>query len=188
MKYLLINQESERLRYRLLNENDFDLWLEFFNEEGIEQFIGMDDIPTPELRNKEWFNKVKSRYNDDTGGLNALIEKETGEFIGQCGLLIQELDGVNELEIGYSILKQHRNKGYATEASQKCRDYAFEKRFTEHLISIIHEDNTYSKKVALNNGMKLWKKTTFWEMSVEVYRITREEWLSGNMLSIPPSK
>jgi RimJ/RimL family protein N-acetyltransferase len=178
MRYLLLNQESDRLRYRLLNENDFDIWLDFFYEEGIEQLIGMEDIPTPELRNREWFNKVESRYNSETGGLNALIDKETGEFIGQCGLLVQELDGVNEMEIGYSILKKYRNKGYASEASQKCRDYAFEKGFAEHLISIIHEDNTTSKKVALNNGMKLWKKTTFWGMNVEVYKITQKEWNS----------
>jgi RimJ/RimL family protein N-acetyltransferase len=178
MKYLLLNEQSERLRFRILNNNDFNIWLEFFKEEGIEKLIGMEQIPTPELRNKEWFNKANSRYKNGTGGLNVLIDKEKDEFIGQCGLLVQEIDGVNELEIGYSILKKHRNKGYASEASQKCRDYAFEKNFAKHLISIVHEDNTSSKKVALKNGMKLWKKTTFWDMNVEVYKITRKEWLS----------
>lgn len=39
--------------------------------------------------------------------MNALIHKETGIFIGQCGLLKQMVDGIDELEIGYSLLPEH---------------------------------------------------------------------------------
>ena len=62
------------------------------------------------------------------------------------------------MEIGYSILPQYRNKGYASEVAQKCKNYAFENDWRDQLISIIHVDNIGSEKVAIRNGMSLEKK------------------------------
>jgi RimJ/RimL family protein N-acetyltransferase len=56
------------------------------------------------------------------------------------------------LEVGYSILSSYQGKGYASEATKKCRDYAFFNNFSSSLISIIHPENTGSKEVAQNNG------------------------------------
>jgi len=42
--------------------------------------------------------------------MNVLIHKQTGEFIGQYGLLIQNVDNTEELEVAYSIIPQHRGK------------------------------------------------------------------------------
>lgn len=176
MKYLLEGEETKRLRFRLLKPEDFDTWIDIFKEKDVPRFFGMDNIPTPKEQCEEWFQKIKHRYEHDTGGLNVLIDKHTNEFIGQCGILIQEVDGVNEMEIGYSILPKHWKKGYATEAAQKCRDYAFENNFADYLISIIHIENNRSKHVALKNGMTLWKNTTFWDMPVNVFRIDKTGW------------
>ncbi|MBS1577911.1 MAG: GNAT family N-acetyltransferase, partial [Bacteroidetes bacterium] len=65
--------------------------------------------------------------------MNALIEKESGRLIGHCGLLVQTVDNITELEIAYSLLPEFWNKGYATEAASKCRDYAFENDFSDSL-------------------------------------------------------
>jgi len=55
-----------------------------------------------------------------------LIDKQSGDFIGQCGLLIQTVDEIEELEVGYSILPRFWNKGYATGLREKCIEYAFD--------------------------------------------------------------
>ena len=178
MKYLLTGQESTRLRFRLLEKEDFDTWLDLFKNPDVAGFIGFADIPTAEEQCKKWFAAVETRYNNDTGGLNVLIDKSTNEFIGQCGLLVQEVDNKQELEIGYSILPKFWNMGYATEAAQKCRDYAFEHSFTESIISIVHIDNIKSEKVALKNGMVKSKQTIFRGMPVNIFRINKEEWLT----------
>jgi RimJ/RimL family protein N-acetyltransferase len=88
-----------------------------------------------------------------------------------CGLLVQEVDGINELEIGYSLHPAFWRKGYATEAAQKCRDFAFENNFAESLISIVHVENQQSAKVALRNGMKPEKTTIYKEIPVNIFRI-----------------
>ncbi len=176
MKYLLINQESERIRFRPLEKEDAIIWLEFLKDDNSVKFLGMNLDQGPEERCKEWFKRVEDRYKNNSGGLNALIDKQTGDFIGQCGLLIQQVDGIQELEIGYSLMPQYRNKGFAIEAAKKCRDFAFKNDFSDHLISIIHEENTRSKKVARKNGMTLIKKSSFMNLPVEIFAITKTEW------------
>lgn len=176
MKFLLTGQETERLIFRLLTPDDFDNWLELFKDTSVGRFLGMESIPTSEGQCKKWFELSENRYKNDLGGMNVLIDKTTGELVGQCGLLVQELDDQEEIEIGYSVLPKFQNKGYASEAAQKCRDYAFTNNIVDSLISIIHIENISSEKVALKNGMKKSKQTIFKEMPVNVFRIERSEW------------
>jgi len=178
MKYLLNGEETERLKFRLLDKNDFDIWLTFFEHPDASKYLSMDAIPTAHEKNSKWFELVLNRYKKDLGGLNVLVDKKTNEFIGQCGLLVQDIDGKKELEIGYSILPKHWNKGYATEAAIKCRDFAFKNNFVNSIISIIHVKNENSKKVAENNQMLKDSKTKYKGMLVEIYRIDKKKWLN----------
>ena len=107
------------------------------------------------------------------------MEKESGKMIGQCGLLIQQVDGEERLEIGYSILPAYWGKGYASEAAIKCRDYAFENDFWPSLISIVHVENLASEKVARKNGMQLEKVLDDYKgMKVNIFSIGKANWKS----------
>ncbi|MFB6317703.1 GNAT family N-acetyltransferase [Saccharicrinis sp. FJH54] len=176
MKYLLEGQQTDRIKFRLLQRSDFNVWLTFFEHPDAAAYLGMSNIGSPREQCEAWFQKVEGRYKNNTGGLNVLVEKSSDRFVGQCGLLVQEVDGKEELEIGYSLLPEFWGKGYATEAARLCRDYAFEHNFRDSLISIIHVDNIRSEKVALRNGMSISKQTTYHGLPVNIYRITREEW------------
>lgn len=177
MKYLLAGEESERLKFRLLEPNDFDEWMKLFEGKDVSGFLGMAHIPTAKEQCQHWFDLQKRRYENDLGGMNVLVEKASGKMVGQCGLLIQELEGQKVMEIGYSVIPEFWGKGYAPEAAQKCRDFAFENNFTDFLISIIHLENSNSEKVAIKNGMKNTGQSTFKDMPVNIYKITRNEWM-----------
>jgi RimJ/RimL family protein N-acetyltransferase len=154
---------------------DFDLWLPFFQHpSSFKHWLAPKQ--SPEDACKEWFARQAQRYNNNEGGMNALIEKSSGSLIGYCGLLVQTVDGTSELEIGYSLLPDFREKGFATEAASRCRDFAFENNFRDSLISIISLTNDASANVALKNGMKLDKKTIYKEVDVNIFRITQSEW------------
>jgi ribosomal-protein-alanine N-acetyltransferase len=179
MKYLLTGQETDRLRFRLLTRDDYDTWIELFKDNSVVVFLGMADLSSSQEQCDKWFTLCEDRYKNDLGGMNVLIDKSTDKLVGQCGLLVQDVDGTNELEIGYSILPKYWNKGYATEAAKKCRDFAFTNSFTDSLISIIHVDNIKSEKVALKNGMTKTKQTVFKGMPVNIYRIYKKDWLNN---------
>ncbi len=178
MKYILDGQETERLKFRLLKDDDFDTWISLFRDSDAGNFLGMADLSTPEAQCQRWFDICYNRYKKDIGGMNVLIDKTTNQMVGQCGLLIQDVDEIKELEVGYSILPQCQGMGYATEAAQKCRDYGFENEYSNHIISIIHIENIKSAQVAMRNGMTKWKRTEYKKMPVDIYRITQEEWLN----------
>jgi len=176
MKYTLDKQETERLKFRLLNIADFDACIKLFEDIEVCRFLGVDKIETPKERCRLWFEMTFERYKNGLGGQNILLDKETNTIIGQCGLLVREIEGKKEIEIAYSILPEYRKKGYATESTEKCKNFAFENKFSESLISIIHTENINSEKVAKKNGMRKDKKTEFKGMSVNIYRIDFNEW------------
>lgn len=171
-KYLLENQASERLIFRKLKKSDFDDWLPFYHNPKSTQF--WEGLPTDPIEAcKTQFDRVFERYENNLGGMNALISKESGELVGICGLLVQTVDDIQELEIGYSVLPKFWLKGYAFEAAQKCKKFAFENNFTDSLISIIHVDNIPSQRVAIKNGMHLYKTTTYRDNPVHIFRVNK---------------
>jgi len=68
---------------------------------------------------------------------------------------MQEVDGVEEVEIGYHIRRDLWGQGLATEAAQACRDYGFSQLGFDKLISLINPANIASRRVAEKNGMRL---------------------------------
>ncbi|MCI5056945.1 MAG: GNAT family N-acetyltransferase [Flavobacteriales bacterium] len=178
MNYLLLGEETQRLSFRLLEDSDFAAWMSLFDSEDTARFLGIDPRLTQEEQCKEWFKRSFARYEKGLGGMNAIVEKSSGNLVAQCGLLIQTVEGVERMEIGYSVLPKYRNQGYASEAAQKCRDFAFENRFWDDIISIVHIENEPSAKVAEKNGMNLRKQTEYKGTPIYLFEITRSEWLS----------
>ena len=170
MNYLLTNEETSRLKFRRLEPSDFSEWLPFFEDPLWNKYWAMKK-KTPIEHCHEWMNKIFNRYENNLGGMNVLGNKTSGEFIGQCGLLVQTVDEIEGLEVAYSILPRHRGKGYAPEAAKRCIEFAFENKLSESVISIIHKDNVESQRVAMKNGLTLEKRTVYDNNPVLIYRI-----------------
>ncbi len=175
-QYSLEGQETARLLFRKITDQDFETWLEFCKHPDSLKYIFSQEqlkVEDPIERCKIWFNRVFNRYENGLGGMNALIDKQTGALVGQCGLLIQTIDNVEELEIGYSLMPAYRGLGFASEAAKKCKEFAFENNYANSLISSIVPENIDSIKVAIANGMKL-EKTTFSNGDlVNIFRINK---------------
>jgi ribosomal-protein-alanine N-acetyltransferase len=109
---------------------------------------------------EEWIARQTARYPSGAG-LLGLILKSTGQLIGDCGPVWQEIDGPPELEIGYHVHRHHRNQGLATEAARAVRDYAFSTLRCDHVVSIIRPENLPSRHVAEKNGLTV-DRVVFW--------------------------
>lgn len=174
----LDGSETSRLLIRKLDVSDIAIWESFFVKNSSLPFLGLDLSLDVKTQSKDWIERQLWRYENNKFGHHALINKQTNQFIGQCGLLTQEIDGKNEIEIGYHILPEFWSMGYATEAAQKFRDYAFENHLCNSLISIIDIRNKASQKVAHKNGMRKSKQIRYYNLDVYIYRISKEEYKS----------
>lgn len=156
---LLFGHQTERLILEQVSEEShFAQWLEFCAFPGSLDYIGLHEHATPEAKCKAWFDRVTYRYTNGLGGMNALIEQSSGKLVGQCGLLVQDLEDGRFLEIGYSLHPAFRGKGYALEAARACMERAQAIKVSDEVISMIHVDNEPSMNVARSMGMEPWKE------------------------------
>ncbi|MBG9375029.1 GNAT family N-acetyltransferase [Panacibacter sp. DH6] len=173
MQYLPAGTTSERLLFRRLAPSDFDTILQFYQDPSSSaQWIS--EVNDPYLNCTRMFEKTFQRYACNTGGMNILVDKTNGEIIGMCGLLVQTIDNIEELEIGYSVMPRHRNKGYAAEAAIACKNFAFLHNLRDSLVSIIAVNNIASQKVAVKNGMHIDKTTYYSNNHVHIYRVWKQ--------------
>ncbi len=108
-----------------------------------------------EGRVHRWIKKNTERYDIFGFGLWAVVLKETGGMIGDCGLTMQNIDGNILPEIGYHIAKKYQRKGYAKEAAGVVRDWTFANTPFKAVYSYMKKDNIASARTAASIGMKL---------------------------------
>ena len=108
-----------------------------------------------------WIEKNITRYQQDGHGLWAMLLKGSNELIGDCGCAMQEVEGKQEVEVGYHVRRDLWGRGYATEAARACMDYAFTRLGAKRVISMIRPPNVASRRVAEKNGL-VCEKTIVW--------------------------
>ncbi|MCB2218835.1 MAG: GNAT family N-acetyltransferase [Bacteroidetes bacterium] len=174
----LDGSETSRLWIRKLEVSDRAIWESFFENNPSLPFLGLDLTLDTKAQSKDWIERQLRRYEQHKFGHHALIDKKSNQFIGQCGLLTQEIDNQTEIELGYHILPDYWGKGYATEAATKFRNYAFENDVCDSLISIIDIRNKASQKVAEKLGMNNTRQLTYCNLDVFLYRIDKSDFQS----------
>ena len=97
-------------------------------------------------------------------------------MIGDCGITMQNINGMIKPEIGYHINKRYQRQGYAKEAAFACRDWAFENTPFNILYSYMKKTNVASIATAMANGMSKVDEYTDEENELTVvYAIKKEE-------------
>ncbi len=167
MSYFLA---TERLTFCEMNEGDLDFLAEMLCDPEVMRYY-------PYVFNRagvqEWLNRALERQTRDGLSFWYVANKHTGEPIGQVGILLQEVDGVIETEIGYMLLRRHWHQGYAHEATVALRDYAFQTLGKQRVISLIRPANIPSQRVALSYGAKPEKLVTWREYEHLVFALER---------------
>ena len=165
-----IIMETPRLIIREYVQEDF---------EGLRAIIcdaeTMKYYPRPYDENgvTRWLNWCIKSYADNGFGLWALELKETGEFIGDCGISLQNIDGEMLHEIGYHINKRFWRRGYAKEACAAVKEWFFENTDCDRVYSYMNKENVASYSTARANGMRLIKEYNDGEEDLLVYMVEK---------------
>jgi len=146
--------ETPRLLLRHLELRDVQELYSLSQDIEIRQYFPDGVLSYEETKEElEWYINGHPQY--PKLGLWATVNKESGKFIGRCGLLPWEIDRSLEIEIAYLLSKDFWHQGFATEAAKGIMSYGFEKLYLTRLICMMHPENIASQKVAERIGMKL---------------------------------
>lgn len=141
---------TERLLFRKMDIHDWDaLCMILKDDETMYAYGGAFE----DCEVRAWLERQLSRYRERGFGLWAVVLKENRQMIGQCGLTMQPWKNEEVLEIGYLFNRLYWHYGYASEAAQACKKYAFDVLDAYEVCSIIREGNISSENVARRNGM-----------------------------------
>ena len=81
----------------------------------------------------------------------AVIRRDTGAFIGWCG--VKYYADVNEYDLGYRYFEEHWSRGYATEAAQAVLRYGIEQLRGARIVGKAMVDNAGSRRVLEKIGL-----------------------------------
>jgi len=149
--------ETERLILRHFEPGDLDSLFELYSDPEVRQYFPEGTLTYEETKEElEWFLNGHPKHPEL--GLWATIHKETGQFIGRCGLLPSTIDQQYEVEVAYLLGKAYWGQGLGTEAARAVRDYGFEILKLPRLVCLIERDHQASVRVAEKIGMTFEKE------------------------------
>jgi ribosomal-protein-alanine N-acetyltransferase len=171
--------ETQRLRLRRYTGRDLHLIYRLMSDPLVMRYYpAVYDLDRARIA----LGNVARSYERYGYSLLAAERKLDGVFVGHVGLLHwDDVDAREDVEVAYMLLPEYWGKGYATEASRSCRDWAFANLDVDRIVSFIVTQNAPSIAVAERNGMLPLKRiehNRFGE-PIYVYGISRAEWLAA---------
>ena len=161
--------ETERLILRNWREDDFEAYASLCADPQVMRYLGGKTLD----RTEAWRHMAMmiGHWQLRGYGLWAVEEKATGQFAGRIGFLNPE--GWPGFELGWTLKREFWGKGYATEGARRALEYAFKELDKQHVISLIHQENLSSMRVAERLGETLEGTATIMGVDVLVYGVDR---------------
>jgi RimJ/RimL family protein N-acetyltransferase len=159
--------ETERLVLRVPRLDDAQAAAEHLTDPEVMRFIGLDGETVPREACSDVVRRWLDRWQANGFGQFAVERRADGRFLGRAGLLVWDRAGPDgwgpttlpeavepEIELGWTLAREHWGHGYATEAAAAIRDWALGDLALGRLVSIIHPENTASQRVAEKLGAR----------------------------------
>jgi len=151
--------ETARLTLRELQADDLDDLAEVLSDP-----LAMRYYPAPFDRERvaAWIGWARASYREHGFGMWAVIRRVDGRFLGDCGPVLQIVEGSLIPEIGYHIVPSEQGHGYATEAARASLAWMFEHQAYDIVCSLVTPENEPSRAVAakVHHSMReiVWEK------------------------------
>lgn len=167
MKVIL---ETERLILRELTINDDESFYYLNLNPNVIKYTG--DSSFANIKEAKSFLENYSDYIKNGFGRWAVIEKQSNNFIGWCGLKFHK--DTNEIDIGFRFFEEYWNKGFATESAKSCLEYGFLQLNLTEIIGRVMKENLASIKVLEKIGLQFSHSFNFENNEGYIYKLKKE--------------
>ncbi|MFF8281683.1 GNAT family N-acetyltransferase [Streptomyces albus] len=159
--------ETERLVLRPLTADDLDRFVDLHADPEVTRFVPAYTHEQARQRLAE----IERQWAERGHGVCAVELKETGAFLGRCGLNHWEV--FDEVEAGWTFRRSAWGHGYATEAARACLEWGFAALDVPYFTAMIDPANTASAKVAARLGFTPGRRDRFLGHDVIVHVLHR---------------
>jgi RimJ/RimL family protein N-acetyltransferase len=171
--------ETERLLLRMFRPEDLDELARLFSDPDVMRYVG-DGKPVNREEADKALKSIIKHWTTHGFGRWGAVDKKTHEFVGFGGL--RSLFGTPE--VVYHLTKAHWGKGLATELARASLRFGFEEHQFERIVAIAKPDNAASIHIMEKIGMLYEMHTSYYNIDVIQYAITREDFQPGGMTYI----
>jgi ribosomal-protein-alanine N-acetyltransferase len=164
--------ETARLRSATWEPDDWKPFRRLASDPLVVRYIGTGEPWTDGLV-QGFVARQIANWREHRFCLWKLLEKETNQLIGICGL--QPLAESLEVEIGWWLDPPHWGQGLATEAACRALVYGFEACKLERIVAIAQPANRASIHVMEKIGMSYERPVVHKGVSCVCYAVTHQE-------------
>lgn len=157
--------ETERLVIRETISSDIPVLYEIWSQDGMVRG-SVPVLNTLEEETEFMEAYIRHVYLFYDFGLWTVLERKSGQVIGQAGLFVSELLD-DAVELGYLIRQSYREKGYAQECGSAILVYAGEVLDMEEIHVLIERTNGASFHVAQKLGFAPYMREQVYEEKIE---------------------
>ncbi len=136
-----------------MTAEDAEDFFRIYNDRKTKKFVVKTFISLEDVRG-QIEKHIENYYKKYGFGLWATVLKENNRLIGRCGLLYQEVEGVEDLEVAYLFDSDYWGNGFAAEAAEMLVKLGFQRFGFNRVVAYIDPQNTASIRVAEKVGLK----------------------------------
>jgi len=144
--------ETERLIIQPMSVDDREFIFELYNRPKFIKYIGDRQINTVLDAENYIRNRFLPQFDKLGFGNYLVVTKDTGEKIGGVGIF--EREGLEIVDIGFSLLEEFEGKGYAYEAAEKVKSIGMDEFGLKKISAITSKDNFSSQKLIEKLGLE----------------------------------
>jgi len=163
---------TDRLELRPFEPGDEDAMAAVFGDAEALRFWG-PPLDAPAIR--ERIERNRERQARDGFARWAIVLRASAELVGDAGLTWTDVEGTDEVELGWVVRGDRQGLGIASEAGAAWRDRALARLGLRRIVSLIRAENVASRRVAEKLGMRVEREAWWNDAPHLVYVLERRD-------------
>lgn len=134
-------------------------------------------------RSRSALERFMAHWREHGFGVWAVLDRDTGVLVGQCGL--SRVTALGEVELLYALVQARWRQGLAPEAGRAALDHAFRRLQLARVVALARADNRGSLRVMDKLGLVYERNVHVFGLDAVCYAVSRQRFLDGGQAPPP---
>jgi RimJ/RimL family protein N-acetyltransferase len=177
--------ETPRLRLRPFGPEDGPAHTRLYGDPEVTRFLPRGPFGPAEAtdRSRAALDRFMAHWREHGFGVWAVLDRESGALIGQCGLA--HVPDLGEVELLYALARARWRQGLAPEAGRAALDHGFRDVALPRIVALTRHDHAASRRVMEKLGLGYERDVRVFGLDAVCYAISRDTFLASALPASP---